>query len=120
MLDDATVAERRDPRNLKAIWAEHRAANPKQRIRDAAAALGVSPCGAQEQGARLRGERNEDEKVECARYPTSPHRSHYDKPPPLRQGCGGFALSASQDLQRFPRTRRLRNAGQEPISTVVS
>jgi putative hemin transport protein len=42
MLDDATVAERRDPRSLKAAWAEYRAANPKQRIRDAAAALGVS------------------------------------------------------------------------------
>ncbi len=42
MLDDATVAERRDPRSLKTIWAEHKAANPKQRIRDAAAALGVS------------------------------------------------------------------------------
>jgi putative hemin transport protein len=42
MLDDATPVERRNPQSLKAVWAEHRAANPKQRIRDAAAALGVS------------------------------------------------------------------------------
>jgi putative hemin transport protein len=42
MLDDATLVERQDPRSLKAIWVEYRAANPKQRIRDAATALGVS------------------------------------------------------------------------------
>jgi putative hemin transport protein len=42
MLDNAIAAERRDPNALKQAWAGYRAANPKLRIRDAAAALSVS------------------------------------------------------------------------------
>jgi putative hemin transport protein len=42
MLNDATAAGHKDPQGLRARWAAHKAANTKQRIRDAAAELGVS------------------------------------------------------------------------------